>query len=565
MAERKTILIGAEYKDTYESLVKILSSGSLENTIAHVEKGVDGKPIICTDSALYVYGGGAGSAAGDSVNLAMQRDGASWFAPVRRGKAFDDGMSEWRRLIERVAGDFHKHFSIIEYRQCGGSGEVDVKATEDRIAKLIGRLFERRDVSFIKGGDKNKGTEDIYGASVKLELSGTGQAHFVVMCKIYFRRTAENGVLPLTSAEAAQINARLEAAEDNTDPISLTEEESNNINTTTVTAVKDLIAGSYPVNFKQCLCFSEKQVANRETGVSEDNFDLKTYKYLAKRAVTNNAPVTCTSVKVLGISHVRWINDYYEVAFGGKTCLKVLVGFGGSLSVTCANCNGGNIVTSNMIIYSYTDKDGVKHDEHVNIDYTADNLGIDDKKLDEIRRYSELKNHLFTVSCKNPRLEIPCVSCVCASQAVRVGGVIRCADCPYPEVVYTDYSGDRPFKYLTGRMTFVHDRLSMALKEDASDCERCGRRFTADSLVNGQCRLCASIGNLAGEELAQAKKLYSKYANMFPHSVRLKHVFDKKYCVEDETAMVFALGFDTYVLSKSELKSDGFVTGPVKK
>ena len=135
----------------------------------------------------------------------MLRDGASWFAPVRKGKAFDDGTSEWKRLIEKVAGDFHNAFSIIEYKQCDGSGSVDIKATEERMARLIGRLFERRDVSFIKGGDRNKGSEDIYGASVKLELSGTGQAHFVVMCKIYFRRTADGNVLPLTAAEAAQI------------------------------------------------------------------------------------------------------------------------------------------------------------------------------------------------------------------------------------------------------------------------------------------------------------------------------------------------------------------------
>ncbi|MDE6373656.1 MAG: hypothetical protein K2L72_04070, partial [Clostridia bacterium] len=337
------------------------------------------------------------------------------------------------------------------------------------------------------------------------------------------------------------------------------------INDTTVNALSKLIDGGYPVKFKQCLCFSEKQVRNPETGETEDNFDLKTYKFLARRAVANNAPVTCTSVKVLGISHVKWVNDYYEVTFGGKTCLKVLVGFGGSLTVTCANCNGGNLVTSNMIIYSFKDKDGVKREETVTVDYSAADLGISDAKLAEIRRYGEIKNHLFTVTCSNSRLDKPCVSCVCANQAVNVGGVMRCADCPYPEVVYTDYSGDRPVKYLTGNMTFVHDRMAMALKDGVSECSRCGRKFGKDSLVNGQCKLCASIGSLDGAAADQAKKLYARYSNIFSHSVRLHHLFDKKYCVEDETAMVFALGFDTYVLNKSDLKSDGFVARPVKK
>ena len=156
-----------------------------------------------------------------------------------------------------------------------------------------------------------------------------------------------------------------------------------------------------------------------------------------------------------------------------------------------------------------------------------------------------------------------CVSCVCRSQTIFIDGEMKCADCPYPEVVYTDYTGDSPMRYLTSRMTFAYDALSMILKENAGVCSRCGRTFTAESLLNGQCKLCSGISSLSGEEREQAKRLYSKYRNAFPHTVRMRHAFDEKLCMEDETALVFALGSETYVLSKLDISSDsGFLVQP---
>ncbi|MDE7380278.1 MAG: hypothetical protein K2N14_04415, partial [Clostridia bacterium] len=509
----------------------------------------------------YVYDEKAASAAGGKVAVKMANDGASWFAPVREGKAFDDGMSEWKQLIYKVAREFHDNFSIIEYKQCDGSGNSDGNV-EKSIERVINRLFARRDVTVIKGRDKDKGSEDIYGASVKLELSGTGQSHHVVMCKIYFRSTAAE-ITPIAYTEAAQINAKLEEAQDNNDPISLSEDSSAKINNTTVNAVRDLVGDAE--KFKQCLCFSTRQVLNPDTGRYEDNYDLKTYKALAKRAVSNNAAVTCVSVQVLGISHVKWINDYYEVMFGGKNYLQVVVGFGGSLSLRCVNCGGGDLITSNTIRYFYKDENGIQHKESVTLDLGRDDLGIDDKKLAEIKKYGEFANHLLTVSCNlSGRFGKQCVSCVCRSRMVSVEGIEKCADCPYPEVVYTDYTGDGRVKYLTSNLTFVNDRLSMALTENTEKCKRCGRTFTKQSLTRGQCKLCSGIENLSEDERIKAKKLYAKYKNTISQTVRIRHVFDNKYCLEDETALVFALGNETYVLSKLSFSDDGFIQSPVR-
>lgn len=563
MPERKKVIIGGEYRETYANMVKILRSGYLGDAGAHVETAADGSSVICTDGAEYVYEERSGANA-DNGSVAMKKDGASWFAPVRRGMAFDDGTSEWKQLIYKVASDFHGAFSIIEYKRCDGSGNTDAKQVEANLGKIIRRFFKRNDAQIVKGNDKNKGSEDIYGASVKLELSGTGQSHYVVMCKIFFRRTSD-GISPLAASEAAQINARLEDAPDNTDPIRLSEDESANINNVTVNAVRELVNGKFAVSFKESLCFSTRQVLNPETRELEDNYDLKTYKFLASRAHANAAAVTCNSVQVLGISHVEWLNDYYEVAFGGRVYLQAVIGFGGSITLRCVNCGGGNLITSNVISYTVTDDNGLTRRVNLPLDYEADDLGVDEAALEEINKYGEFAKHLLSVGCVNARLEKKCSACVCRSQTIVVDGEMKCADCPYPEVVYTDYSGERPVRYLTGKMTFVHDRLDMALKENAADCKRCGRTFSKDALVGGQCKLCSGIENLSGADGEEAKKLYSRYRNAFSHSVRLKHLFDSKYCVEDDTALVFALGSETYVLNKTDLeKSDGFVKRPVK-
>lgn len=561
--ERKKVIIGGEYRETYANMVKILRSGYLGGAGAHVEMAEDGSAVICTDGAEFVYEERAGANA-DGATVAMKKDGASWFAPVRRGMAFDDGTSEWKQLIYKVARDFHDAFSIIEYKRCDGSGNADEKQVEENLGKIIRRFFKRGDAQLIKGNDKNKGTEDIYGASVKLELSGTGQSHYVVMCKIFFRRTSDD-IAPLAAAEAAEINARLEEAPDNTDPISLSDDESANINNITVNAVRELVNGKYAVSFKDSLCFSTRMTFNPETKEYEDNYDLKTYKFLASRARANAAAVTCNSVQVLGISHVEWLNDYYEVAFGGRVYLQAVIGFGGSVTLRCVNCGGANLITSNVITYEVTDDNGLTRRENIALDYGSDDLGITADKLEEIKTYSEFSKHLLTVECSNARLKKQCSACVCLSRTIVVDGETKCADCPYPEVVYTDYSGERPARYLTGKLTFVHDRLKMALKEEAEKCKRCGRTFSKGALSGGRCKLCAGIDNLGEAEIAGAKKLYSKYRNAFSHGVRLKHLFDKKYCVEDDTALVFALGSETYVLKKTEFLSEkGFIRQPEK-
>ena len=141
----------------------------------------------------------------------------------------------------------------------------------------------------------------------------------------------------------------------------------------------------------------------------------------------------------------------------------------------------------------------------------------------------------------------------------------RCADCPYPEVVYTDYTGERPMRYLTGRMTFVNDKLAMVLAENAGTCSRCGRSFSLEALRGGRCGLCSGIEGLSGADREEAKKRYFKYRNAFSHGVRMRHIFDDKVCLEDDTALVFALGNETYVLNKSDLTGDdGFIAQPVR-
>lgn len=113
-------------------------------------------------------------------------------------------------------------------------------------------------------------------------------------------------------------------------------------------------------------------------------------------------------------------------------------------------------------------------------------------------------------------------------------------------------------------MTFVNDKLSLVLADKAQTCSRCGRSFSASALTRGTCKLCSDIDSLDGERSAEAKKRYRKYRNMFAQTTRIKHMFHAKYCLEDDTTLLFALGRDRYLLSKLDLKDTGFVVSPKK-
>lgn len=558
--EKKRVIIGKEYAETFSSAYKLLKTGRIKEVVAEATTGSDGTPMIVTPTSEYVCGNVRQAA--NSQVISMGSEGASWFAAVREGQSFDDGSSEWKALIEKIATQFHTQYSIIEYKRCGSDNVEASKGFEEGVKNVVARLFNVSNVTLARGkGDA--GTQDIYGAFVKLDLCGSGQSCYTVMCRIYFRRTGANNVRPISSQEAAIVDAMLENAPPNDEVI---ENSSANVPDDTLSALDNLVKGVYNLKFKDCLCFSTKKTVNPVTNLKEDNYDLKTFKTLVANAVHNNAAITCTSIKVMSISHVKWNNAYYDVYFGSKPVLRAVIGFGGSLSLRCINCESAeDLIYSNTIDYSFEDENGNRVSRSVVLNPERSDLGVDDNTIDEIRRHSEISNHLKYVVCQRvARTFGSCSAYVCGSQTVTDGKSIKCANCPYPEEVYTDYLKDTPVRYFTSTLKFAVDAMAMVKREETAECICCSRTFTKGALSLGRCRLCKELSELSEEKKLSGKKVYKKYRNVLSHTLRLKHLFDEKYCVEDETVVLFALGAERYVLSKFDLNGTGYINSPKK-
>ncbi|MGN0812138.1 MAG: hypothetical protein ACI4MQ_01325 [Candidatus Coproplasma sp.] len=558
--EKRRIIIGNKYAETFLSAYKLLSTKRIKEVDAEAVCDDEGRKIIVTPTSEYVCGDREYTE--NSQTVSIGKDGASWFVAVRGGKSFDDGSSEWQALIEKIAKQFHKEFSIIEYKRCGNDNAAAARGFEAGIKNVVERLFDVKNAVLTKGkGDA--GTQDIYGAFVKLELCGSGQSCYTVMCKIFFRRTGSNSVRPISSQEAAVINAMLENAPLNDEAV---DKIAINIPDDTLGALDNLVNGVYNLKFKDCLCFSTKKTVNPVTNAEEDNYDLRTFKKLVANAVHNNAAITCTAIKVMSISHVKWNNAYYDVSFGAKPVLRAVIGFGGSLSLRCLNCRGEeDLVYSNTIDYTFEDEDGNKVSRSVVIDPERGDLGLDDETVDEIRRYSEIANHLKRVVCQRVvRTNNSCTAYVCSSQTVTDGKTVKCANCPYPEEVYTDYLQEKPVRYFTSTLKFAVDRMAMVARDEVTDCSCCKRTFTKGALTDGRCPLCKDLSELSEEKKITAKKAYGKYRNVLSHTLRLKHLFHEKYCLEDDTVVLFALGTEKYVLSKFDLNANGYIDSPKK-
>lgn len=556
--EKKTINIGKEYKDTFDSLYALLSMKKLEDVGAVADVDGFGRKIISTSTCNYVYSDSTSSA--DEQTICMNSDGASWFEPMRGGKPFNDGSSEWEALISDVAAIFHKTYSIIEYKQCGNDDKTDAEESAKAIKNIVGRLFNETNVTLSRG-EKTAGSQDIYGAFVKLDLGGTGQSCFTVMCKIYFRRTGKV-IRPISAQEASVVNAKLEQAPPNDDPVS----DGSSVIDETLYAMDKLVKGEYVLKLKDCLCFSERKIFNPDTRTEEYNYDLRTVKNLVSRAIHNNSPVACTSIKVLSISHVKWLNECYDVSFGGKPVLRAVIGFGGSISIRCINCQGADeLIDSNAMEYTVSDKDGNKTKRIRNIFPERADLGLDDAAVAEIKKYSEIANHLNKIVCNNvSRTGKTCTSYACRSQVIKEGKSVKCANCPYPEEVYTDYTAEVPVRCFTSALKFAYDKMAMVRSEGVGTCGCCGRPFTHSALKSDMCPLCLDMSGMSEDKKKYAARVYKKYKNVLSHTTRLKHLFHKKYCLEDDTVLLFALGGDRYVLSKLELAKKGYIKAPTK-
>ena len=134
-----------------------------------------------------------------------------------------------------------------------------------------------------------------------------------------------------------------------------------------------------------------------------------------------------------------------------------------------------------------------------------------------------------------------------------------CSDCPYPEIVYTDVSGE---KHYTPAMLFAKDKMNLVNSSDAVICAVCGRGFSKESIKYGKCKYCTQL--LSGDNVETSKLAYKKYKSILPLWVRLSALFSKKSCIEDDEVILFSLGKNVYLFNKLNAKEKGLIKGPKK-
>ena len=559
------IFVGNEYKSTFDSIVKMYSEGYTPQGLI-VNAGDD---RIITQSQEFILTRDKDTRSDESVDAKIDNDGASWFA-VFRGSAPKNHNAEWLDFVEKIKQHFHKNFSLVEYSPHEDStDQKEVEIHKQRIEEFL-RLFYPDyvfEVAECKGEEKS---EDIYGASLRLEITdGTGEA-VPILGKVFFRKTAKQ-IIPFDKKEAEEISKSLlsfDKTQENFKP-----SQNSRALTDTVIEALDKLTKNNLSDANSTKYLDDCLVLAGET-------DTLTIKSMVDRGPNENVRLYCRSLTVMNISHVKWQNESYDIKLGGKTVLKAVIGIGGRLDLSCNNCkSGAMLVDSGKIHYSFGGKKKVLV---TSLDMA--NFAIPSEILEEVKESGVFSSHIKRISCQeNIRVGSSCVRYVCKGDIVELDDTLapgaricKCKNCPYPEVTF---ACDDNVKRYTLNLAFARDKMTLVPGSNIVKCSCCGRTYYSDAEPKPKkymCDFCAiaktGIKGIEYNDYAKGNKLYRKYAGMLPLSLRMRYAKNRKYCKEDEDCILFIIENSkkqnaniVYKFDKDELGAKGFLPSPEKK
>lgn len=558
------IFVGNEYKSTFDSIVKMYSEGYTPQGLI-VNAGDD---RIITQSQEFILTRDKDTRSDESVDAKIDNDGASWFA-VFRGSAPKNHNAEWLDFVEKIKQHFHKNFSLVEYSPHEDStDQKEVEIHKQRIEEFL-RLFYPDyvfEVAECKGEEKS---EDIYGASLRLEITdGTGEA-VPILGKVFFRKTAKQ-IIPFDKKEAEEISKSLlsfDKTQENFKP-----SQNSRALTDTVIEALDKLTKNNLSDANSTKYLDDCLVLAGET-------DTLTIKSMVDRGPNENVRLYCRSLTVMNISHVKWQNESYDIKLGGKTVLKAVIGIGGRLDLSCNNCkSGAMLVDSGKIHYSFGGKKKVLV---TSLDMA--NFAIPSEILKEVKESGVFSSHIKRISCQeNIRVGSSCVRYVCKGDIVELDDTLapgaricKCKNCPYPEVTFVC---DNNVKRLTLNLAFARDKMTLVPGSNIVKCSCCGRTYYSDAEPKPKkymCDFCAiaktGIKGIEYNDYAKGNKLYRKYAGMLPLSLRMRYAKNRKYCKEDEDCILFIIENSkkqnaniVYKFDKDKLGAKGFLPSPEK-
>ncbi len=542
------IRVGRKYKKEFESIVRLYKNGFISEKV-NIKRVTDDQIITAANTFEYSeYEEGIGGASdGNGNELRFDNAGASWFSQMR-GKSFDSSSADWEQLISDVATDYHKFYSMIEFRQTVDSRLAAVAGSLTNVTEKFDKQFLKRvfDSDLVMPDRYAVDPENYYAVSMRLEINGGAQSE-PLLGKIYFRKGRDGKYIPIMGGEAQDLDDYINGAVPSDDRTKQTENEFVD-----GVLVNDVLGEIDNV-------FKTDDVADYI--LFNKDYEYKIEQMLKLLATSDEKELECTHVTVLGISHVEWQNFAYYITMAGKRVLKLIVGLNNTISLYCVNCNkdGVLLIDNNVVLF-----DDTIYDSGYSLDFDAPDLGLDDLAVLQIKRESLISKHLLTVSCPDNPRNPGCLRRICQSQAVKYENasgktVYKCNGCPYPEVVYRNIfdvssGGGR----LTDELS-IDEQAFVLTDKKTKVCACCGRTYGERQGKNGLCKLCGD-----DSVTERDKKLYKKYGKMLGIGVRLRHLFKHKHCKEDSNIIIFELGTDRYVFNKLSATEHGVIEPPKK-
>lgn len=540
------IYVGNEYDKTFDSIVRMYNEGFVPETLI---KSIN-KNSILTNSHEFILKKDADNSSDEHLTASINNEGASWFAFFRGAKS-ESKNAEWLMFVESVKDYFHKNYSLVEYCPRDYKLSPNEIALQKQIIEQFLKLFYK-DYNFeIFQGEEKEGIEDIYGASVRMELSdGTGEA-VPVLGKIFFRKTAR-GIVPYSKEQAENISKYLQVF-DKQQKDFVSSQNSLELTDTVLNALDKLINASSG---------SDNDLSKYLVFASQKDDDA--VGIMIEKGPNEKVDIICQSLSIMNISHLRWKNDNYNIRLNEKTVMKAIFGIGGKLSIFCNNCKKKTpLLEFNQIKYTFEGKKKL-----LNIFLDRENFGIPLNILEEIRTSNVFSKHLMRICCtENARLAGPCVRYVCEDDTLLLeDNIQKCKNCPYPEVLFLCEDGTTRY---TKNLAFARDRMTLVPKDKTVKCGCCGRTFYSEQPVSDYlCDFCkiikTGISSLDFNDYKEGNKLYSKYASALPLSIRLKNIKSRKYCKEDEDCILFVIDKTVFIFDKEKLSEKGFLPSPVK-
>ncbi|MBR5439352.1 MAG: hypothetical protein IKV61_03955 [Clostridia bacterium] len=541
---KNRIFVNKEYEKAFNSICELIKGDCFRG----LGWKVNGDII---DDGIYEYQlTSVYSQEREKVKHGFSDDGATWFKALR-GQEVNNNDAIWTSFIETAGVEYHKRYSVVEYQQKNRTRDEKEKEFEnnkktiEQFTELFFPEFHQRTELKEVSGEGIK--EDIYGVSMRIELSGGTGASLPVLCKVYFSKSGRT-VTPITSFAAQEIDLNLSEIipEESIEESVLSGESAID---TTLNAVDRLINNSES-NFADYLCYSDKS-------------DKLAVKNLLAQLSHNEIKLECQRVDVLYITHIATTTFLYDVFHMGKPLFRLSTGLNKSLTLSCLNCGAEEkLVESNVITY---EKNGVEQVAMLSLGLK--NFGLTEEQIEDIKNFSKLKEHYLHVSCPLAHRGQDCSTVKCKSQlfdADNSSGVLyKCKDCPYPEIVYTSLTGEKKY---TPFMIFAKDAMTLldAKSEELKPvkCNNCGRYFTSRAMKNKNCTICSEANVSMGTE--SQKALYKKYKNLLPIGARVLVKNSTKFCLEDEEVIIFVVGTKQYMLNKLNVKENGYFDKPTR-